>query len=289
MHNGNTPQDPNDNKEQDDAKKIIRFPALDERARRDDEKRIADKQQAKADKEREAKEKLWREQYRAQEAKKRAAQARGQSNGKTPFVNWDKIPPFSRYIVGICLLIQLYASFMLGDAGRLNLFYMYGFTPGAFTGATSFTPIAVITPITSLFIHTGWIHLAMNMFMLLAMSVFFERNFGTKRCVIFFFACGLCGDLLYMAMMPFTLAPVIGASGAISGLFAVNMMVMSQNGMLGARSQDPHATTKFLLLWVMIIIVTGLIFGGMAWQAHLGGFLSGAGLYTLWKKGKINL
>lgn len=279
-------QNENHDDDQDEGKKIIHFPALETRAAHDKKKRKAEKQRVKDQKAHTAQEDLWRKQYRAQQAKNMADKARGKSSGKTPFINWDKIPPFSRALLGVCLLVQILTTLILSDGETLRLFHTFGFVPASLTGDAPFTPLTLITPITSLFIHSDWMHFTINMIMLLVMSVFFERHFGSKYCIIFFFVCGLCGNLLYFAMDPQNMTPVIGASGAISGLFAVNMLVMSENGMMGRFSQDNN-TAKFLLVWIMIIIVPGLAFGGVAWQAHLGGFLGGALLYTLWKRGKI--
>lgn len=284
MENGNAPEH-----KDDEEGKVIHFPALEARAKRDQAKIKAENDKSKADKERAAQEKIWREQYRAEQAKKMAQMARGgKGGGKVPMVNWDKIPYFSRVIVGISFLVQAILMFGVGEAQRLELYYTLGFVPAAFTGGVPFSLPALLSPVTCLFLHSGWMHFAMNMFMLVVMSVFFERNFGARRCAIFFFASGLMGCFVYLIMSPFTPVPVVGASGAISGLFAVNMLVMSERGAMAGLGQARDGF-KFLLFWMVVIIVTGIAFQSIAWQAHLGGFLGGAGLYMLWKRGKIKL
>lgn len=265
-----TPPEP---PEKDDKRKIIHFPALEERARREEEKHTAREQRKQEQKKQED---LWRKQYAAKK----------KSGERVPFFNWDKIPLFTAAVIGLCLALQLGVSLLLSDFQTLQLYHSFGFTPAMFSGGMEWTPLALLSPVTSLFLHGGWMHVMMNMVMLLAMGTFFERQFGATRCAQFFLICGLCGNLLYLLMEPSATAPVIGASGAVSGLFAINMMMLYDLGLMSG-GREERGNLKFLLLWMTIIIVTGFIFGGLAWQAHLGGFLSGAALYALWKKGKI--
>jgi len=278
----------NKNNGHDDDDKIVPFPVREERGRINRQKAKVEKETKKREKkekkDRSQKEEQWRAQYRAEQARKQSHMAQKHASGKQPFFNFDRIPLFTRLSVGSFLVIQLIVSLLLEPEDRLELFSTLGFVPGAFTGAAPLSALAFISPITSLFIHGGWMHLAFNLVMMLAMGVFFEKQFGFKRTALFFLACGLAGNLFYFLFSPSSIDPVIGASGAISGLFAAAILLMNEHGMLGQVAAK-RGVFPFILIWLVLIILTGMISTSTAWQSHLGGFLGGLGLYHLWKKG----
>ncbi len=270
--------------DKDDKNKIISFPG--DKTRKDIKRDKKTKLQHAEDKLRNRKdlEDQYRAQYRAREAQ---GQARKSSHKNNSFINWDKIPFFTRVITGLIIAIHIAVSIFAYEFADKNwLIYTFGFAPGAFTDAAEWKINAILTPITSIFLHDGWTHLIFNTVMLLAMGVFFEREFGAKRSAIVFLTCGVLGNFAYLLINPFSTVPVIGASGAISGLFAVAFMMMIERGMMGPEMQK-KGPLPFLLLWSTVIIVFGLMSSDVSWQSHLGGFLSGAGFYHLWKKGTI--
>ncbi|MCK5374888.1 MAG: rhomboid family intramembrane serine protease [Alphaproteobacteria bacterium] len=292
----NKPEDRDENK---DDGTIIHFPELEKRQKIAKRKQAEDKKRQKqAEKEHSQKEQGQKEkreeEYRNQYKKERSARANLQSNmarhsaanGKHPFINWHKIPPVSRVVVALFIIIHLAVTFLMDDAQRLSLYMDFGFVPAHYSGLLPLQWLDLISPLTTAFIHGGWMHLLTNCIMMMAMGVFFERQFGTRATLIYFVVCTLCGDLTYFILNPTTTTPVIGASGAISGLFAGVLMMMNASGMSGsyAKRRGPF---PFILLWIVIMIGVGLISTDTAWQAHLGGFLGGLGLFQLWRKGKI--
>lgn len=276
-------KDANDNK-------IVHFPTREDRERLRKEKqkeetknkKLADKER----KERAQKEEQWRAQYRAEQAAKQSANLQGHLAGKEPFFNFGRIPVFTRIIFVTLFTVQIAVSFFLDAGQRLELFYTLGFVPGIYTGSAPWQLTALIAPVTSLFLHGGWMHLAFNLVMMLAMGVFFERLFGFRRTAVFFFTCGLAGNLFYFVFSPFSNDPVIGASGAISGLFAVTFLILQEQGALRGLGSKRGAL-PFILIWLVLIVGIGLIGPNTAWQAHLGGFLCGLGLFYARKKGFI--
>lgn len=287
----------NDNDRKKGKGKVIHFPELEDRARFEEKRKREEKHALKeAEKARKEREKL-EEEYRRQYKEDRMAQSRFQANmartgasknGKTPFINWDKIPPFTRFALFLFVGLQIVFSFLLDDAQRFQTLHYFGFSPAFYTGELSWQWSAAIAPITSLLLHSGWMHLLFNGVMMLAMGVFFERQFGAKRTAVFFLLCGFAGHLTYLLFNPFETTPVIGASGAISGLFAVAILIMVEQGLVGPEAQR-RGPFPFILLWVTLILFMGLIMPGTSWQSHLGGFLGGIGLFQLWKRGKIRL
>ena len=222
----------------------------------------------------------------------KAAQKAYKKANTEPFFNFGRIPPFAKALFIAFTLAHLPLHLILGDAQRLQAFYYFGFVPGAFTGTFDWHWGAIISPITHAFIHGSWMHFIFNAVLGLALSIFFERMFGSKATAIFFAACTLGGAALYFAFAPFTTTPVIGASGGISGLFgALIYITITQNThhpitqRFGKRGPWP-----VLVVWGLIIVVPGLLMGGaLAWQAHLGGYITGLALLVAMQKGKIKL
>lgn len=155
------------------------------------------------------------------------------------------------------------------------------------------------------FLHGSWTHLALNSVWLLAFGSPLARRLGTFRFFLFYFICGAIGGLLHAGLSAGSLVPVIGASGAISGLMggAVRFVFLA-DGPLGAvgRSEwtSAHAsraqsgvlstlTDRRVLLFVAVWVGLNLLQGmglpltgepvQVAWIAHLGGFFAGLLLF----------
>ena len=182
--------------------------------------------------------------------------------------------------------------------------------PAAFTGNFEFNPLSLLSPLTHIFIHGGWLHLMINAAMGLALSMFFERLYGTRTTLIFSILCALGGAALYMLLNPFTTTPVIGASGIISGFFGAMLLltlqqIRQQDRIYSSRSiiSGQHALKQkvsklmkdrgpwpILIFWGFLMTFFGLLMGGnVSWSAHLGGYATGIALLTLMQKGKIRL
>jgi membrane associated rhomboid family serine protease len=158
-----------------------------------------------------------------------------------------------------------------------------GFTPASWAGASDmpFTTLTIVTPITYAFLHGSWMHLAVNTLMTVAIGSGVEKMFGLKRFLILFFVPSILAALITFAFSPMSPMPLVGASGGTSGLFGA-MMVMIYRMQRETGQPIGLSFRKFVLLWVGLMIVTGLI-GSMAgppigWIAHIGGFLAGIGI-----------
>lgn len=265
----------NNNKEnQEDTDKILHFPELEKRNKI---ARGKEKEKEKKENEREKLEKEYRHRYRM---------SHNNTSGKKPFFNWQKIPPFSRIIVLTIIAVHLCITFFMDDAQRLVLYMNFGFVPAYYSGTIPWVWSAVIAPFTTAFIHGSWIHLLTNTVMMMAMGVFFERQFGARITLIFFIFCLMSGNLVYFILNPGSTTPVIGASGAISGLFGAMLLIINFSGLAGSQAQK-RGPFPIIILWIAVMIGIGLISSDTAWQCHLGGFLGGIGLFQLWRKGKV--
>jgi membrane associated rhomboid family serine protease len=178
-----------------------------------------------------------------------------------------------------------------------NLLYALSFVPARYTGMEPMGYAGIISPITYMFIHAGWLHISMNLLTLMAFGAGLEKALGTRKMLLFYFATGLCGALLHALVYPHSDAPVIGASGAISGLFGGIMLLMNDTGMMGGLNPvKGFAGYKKLLPVIILWIGVSIFFGffGMpgvdnpiAWTVHVGGFISGLLLYRPLRRLKI--
>lgn len=212
--------------------------------------------------------------------KEKAAQDRAAAP-RQPFFNTGNIPPFAKYLFAVIALTNAAMFLLLDDAGLLRVYYMFGFVPGYYTGAAGAFPLtALFGPLTHMIVHGGWMHLFFNLAMGLPLTMAFERQYGTRLAILFFLICGLAGVLLFFVFNPFSTMPMVGASGAISGLFAALILMLARMHAPAPRRFGPWPLIGF---WLLFMIGTGLASGGgLAWQAHLGGFLTGIGLTVFW-------
>jgi len=137
-------------------------------------------------------------------------------------------------------------------------------------------------------LHNDWTHLVINSLWLLAFGPVVARRLGPLLFLVFFLICGVAGAFAYIAFNWGSPVPVVGASGAISGLMAAALRMLPGQAPWAEPGSVPLAPIFsrqiliFTAVWAAINIlagVTGLGVGGesglIAWQAHLGGFLAG--------------
>ncbi len=137
-------------------------------------------------------------------------------------------------------------------------------------------------------LHNDWTHLIINSLWLLAFGPIVARRLGAGLFLLFFLLCGIAGALFYLGFNWGSPVPVVGASGAISGLMAAGLRMLPGQAPWAAPGTAPLAPIfsrqilVFTAVWAAINLlagVTGLGMGGedglIAWQAHLGGYLAG--------------
>lgn len=242
-----------------DETKIVQFPTLADRDRLRREKIAA--------------EEAWRAEYKAK-------QKAMQKAGNPPFLNIGNIPPFVKVVLPLMIGIQAFISLFMSETEIFRLFNTFGFVPANVWPAPTLT--AIITPITHIFLHGGWMHLAFNSFMLVAMGIFFSREFGTRLTIAFFLISGIGGAILYMAVNMGAQQPLIGASGSISGFFAVFLVMAQKRGAFsGFKVVRKYGALPVLAFWLLLMFLIAQISGGQSWEAHTGGFITGL-LFLSW-------
>jgi len=184
------------------------------------------------------------------------------------------LPPAILWLIAINVVVHLLRQ-LLSDSADQQLVIELGLVPANFTGDQGNLLSLVASPFTYQFLHGGWVHLGVNMLSLAAFGAPVERLLGVRRFVLFYLSAGIVSALVHVVLFPDSLDPVIGASGAISGVFGAVLMLMRQVGSLS--SLLPIAG-----IWIALNVFFG-IFGGtpgaggepVAWAAHIGGFVYG--------------
>jgi membrane associated rhomboid family serine protease len=147
-----------------------------------------------------------------------------------------------------------------------------------------------LTPLlTSMFLHAGWLHILGNMWFLWIFGRSLEDRMGRSRYLLFYLVCGVVAAVAQVVATPYSMAPMIGASGAIAGVLGGYILL--------------YPTARVRCLWILFVFITtvripawillGVWFlsqfltpleSGVAWVAHVGGFLGGLMLVNVFVK-----
>jgi len=172
-------------------------------------------------------------------------------------------PVVTYALIALCVLVFIVQTvgdllgFQVTNALRYAGLYSY---PGALTGA--FEPWRMLT---SIFAHANIIHLALNMYTLWVFGMALEPVLGRLRFLALFLISGFAGSVGVLLLAPYNV-PVVGASGAIFGLFGAFFIIQRRLG--------GNATQMLILLALNLGI--GFLPGfNIAWQAHVGGLVGG--------------
>jgi len=185
------------------------------------------------------------------------------------------LPPALLWLIGINVAVQLVRSLLLSEETDQTIILTFGLVPASYTGGSHDLLTQLAAPITYQFLHGGWLHLGINMVSLAAFGAPVERLLGVPRFILFYLSAGIVAGFVQVLLSPASADPVIGASGAVSGVFGAVLMLMRYVGSLP--SLYPVAG-----IWIALNVFFGL-FGGtpgaegeqVAWAAHIGGFVYG--------------
>jgi membrane associated rhomboid family serine protease len=149
------------------------------------------------------------------------------------------------------------------------------------------------TVLTSMFMHGGWIHLLGNMWFLWVFGNNIEDAMGHARFVVFYLVCGVIAALTQMLVAPHSAVPMVGASGAISGVMGAYVLLFPRVRVHTLVWLGFFVTTVTLPAYVMLgywfvyqlllgtVGALAQVEGGTAFWAHVGGFLAGMALIRL--------
>lgn len=204
-------------------------------------------------------------------------------------------------LIAACILVFLWQSWLSPAAAERAAFGL-GAIPAVITGHRLLAPALEQVPplvslLTSLFLHGDWMHLLGNMLFLWVFGDNIEEACGHLRFLAFYLACGVLASLVHVAVDPDSLAPVIGASGAISGVMGAYLVLhpRAQVILLAFFIILVRVPAVIVLsLWIAFQVFNGLMTssgegGGVAWWAHVGGFACGALLIVPFRRRGVPL
>ena len=187
-------------------------------------------------------------------------------------------------LVFVNIIIFAWQHIMLNPPAGAMMFTYFGLVPKEFM--TSFIsrhdllPYNIMTIFTSMFLHGGFLHIIGNMLYLFIFGNNIEDRLGHPGFLVFYIASGICAALFQLFYDPSSEVPMIGASGAVSGVLGAYLVCY------------PYARIKTLLIIIVfikvvdipaILLLTAWFFmqflyanvDGIAWYAHIGGFIFG--------------
>lgn len=196
-------------------------------------------------------------------------------------------------IIAACVAVFLF-QLTLGDRGQQVLALGYGMIPSVLFGTRHLSPSIPsaapwMTIFTSMFLHGGFLHIIGNMIYLWVFGQAVEDVLGSIRYFIFYIVCGVAAALTQAFVEPDASMPMIGASGAISGVLGAYLVLFPRARVLvllfwGLITTFSLSAKMLLLWWIAIQIISIFLSpteeGGVAWYAHVGGFF--AGMAIMW-------
>ena len=201
-----------------------------------------------------------------------------------PLVNW--------ILIGLNGIV-FYYELTLGNAGLERFIRTWGLVP---TNLAAHPDAAWVTIFTSMFIHGGWLHILSNMWFLLIFGDNIEDRLGGSRYLFFYLLSGTAAALLQAYLLIGSGEPMIGASGAIAGVLGAYLIlyprarIASLVPILFIFTLVEVPAFIFLLFWFILQLFSGLFIlnggaaSGVVWWAHIGGFLFGMVMVSLFAR-----
>lgn len=210
-----------------------------------------------------------------------------------------RVPAVTLTIIALNLAVFLYMLFLNG-ASRDLFIYRFSPVPWEVVHAAKLPPEALqylfsyplgyapsknvyLPLLTSLFLHDGWLHILGNMLFLWIFGNNVEDVMGRAWFAVFYLFCGLFGTFAHIAVYPSSVAPLLGASGAISGVLGAYLLLFPRAWIFTWIFFFIVPIPAFVVigLWLLLQFAQGVMSaaggmsGGTAWFAHLGGAAAG--------------
>lgn len=217
--------------------------------------------------------------------------------------NPTEIFPFLTILIIFSCVGVYFWQLSLGTYSR-NAVLSLGMIPAVIFQIKDMSPELIIVPawasiFTSMFLHGSWMHLIGNIIYMWIFGNNIEDAMGRTRFIIFYLLCGIAAAMAQALPDIYSTTPMIGASGAISGVLGAYLLLYPRARVLVA---IPFGiiihTTRVSAMWVLGFWFILQIFnsfmsgdqqGGVAWGAHIGGFIAGMALVPFFKKKNVPL
>jgi len=198
-----------------------------------------------------------------------------------------RISPVVTYTIIAVNVVVFILEFYLDLTGYLEwFFYEFAITPALIVQGEK-----LYTLVTAMFMHGGFAHIFFNMLYLYIFGNNVEDSMGSGRFVLFYLMCGLIASFAHIYIDPSSTIPTLGASGAIAGVLGAYMVLYPRervDALLGYIYVRVPAVVV-LLSWFVLQLFSGFLSlggtgGGVAFFAHIGGFIAGAILIFIFRK-----
>ncbi len=199
-----------------------------------------------------------------------------------------RFPLVTILFIGLNIAVFFYQIF--SPSGLQYYVYKMGAIPYEITHFTTLASIPRISPplalLTAMFLHGSLFHLLGNMLYLWIFGNNIEDFLGPVRFIFFYLICGLGASLTHILFNPNSRVPMIGASGAIAGILGAYMILYPAARVLTLVFiwVIPIPAAIILGFWFLAQIFNIGLGGGVAWFAHVGGFLIGIGLIKIYAR-----
>ncbi|MBI5950412.1 MAG: rhomboid family intramembrane serine protease [Chloroflexi bacterium] len=184
-------------------------------------------------------------------------------------------------LVTYALIVMNVLFFLVEMSGGDAFIMKWAFVPSRFLA----NPVGEFaTLFTSMFMHAGWLHLGGNMLYLWIFGDNVEDRFGHAKFIIFYLLCGLGATFAQLAFSLGSNIPNLGASGAIAGVLGAYILMFPQGSVRVLQGQRVIQVPALIVIgfWIVLQLFSGIgsiastaDTGGVAYMAHIGGFVAG--------------
>ncbi len=205
--------------------------------------------------------------------------------GATPVATWALIA---------LNVLAFFLEVSRPEAALQTFIQSWGVVPREYATGRDLAPLIAApfwtTLVTSMFLHAGWMHLGGNMLYLWIFGDNIERATGAVKFLIFYLVCGLAASAAHIIFNLQAAIPAVGASGAISGVLGGYLLMFPKNRVrVLTRGGVMHVPALVVLgFWIVLQFINGIgsvattsESGGVAYMAHIGGFVAGVVLVKL--------
>lgn len=213
-----------------------------------------------------------------------------------------RVPVVTMAIIAINVAVFLY-EVALPVPVLMEFIHKYGVVP-AETGTPGGLLLSIMTGrwgevsplVTAAFVHGGWLHLIGNMWYLWVFADNIEDFLGRGRFLFFYVLAAVLGNYTQVLADPTSTVPMVGASGAVAAILGGYLLLYPRARVIALVPIGFFVTVQevpallFLFIWFLLQLISGVAsigadtVGGVAWWAHVGGFIVGMLLMNLWRR-----